>query len=199
MVATLRAVAIQLGLEAEVLGSHRGKDVLLLGNDAHRIYVAEAFRRRRAGVDGTYQAFDVTERPVDVGDIIVQDRQANAIGDVWRYADIPMLATTGRNMHCDIVVEVTAGGGDVVTIGGNLGDSSRRRRYPIDADGKLVVNRQQYYTQETDAGALPALPGLKAAAGLNTLSTGRIFALLSPTPLCVAVPGQRLGDQTVLI
>jgi hypothetical protein len=197
--ATVRKVAVDLGIEAMAAGVQEGRNGLLLYHDAHRVYVADAFRRRRAGIAGTYHAFDTTERAVEVGDIIVQDRQAGAIGDVWKFADIPALATTGRQMHCDIVTEVTAGSDHVVTIGGNLGNSARNRAYPVDADGKLVVNREQDYVQENDAGVLPAIPATNVTAGLRSESTGRIFALLSPMPLCVAIPGQRLDDGSYLV
>ena len=186
--ATIRKVAMDLGIESMDSGVHEGKNGLLLYHNAHRVYVAEAFKRKAASVAGTYHSFETTGRAVQVGDIIVQDRQAGAIRDVWRYADIPTLATTGRNMHCDIVVEVAAGGDHAVTIGGNLGNSTRRRGYPIDADGKLIVNREQDYVQEDDAGVLPAIPATNAAAGLRSLSTGRIFALLSPVSFASRYP-----------
>ena len=81
----------------------------------------EAYRRRFGPnqQDGTYHAFETTERAVQTGDIIVLDRQANAIGDVLPFNDIPTLAG-GRQLHADIVVEVAAD--HVVAIGGNLSD-----------------------------------------------------------------------------
>jgi hypothetical protein len=96
----------------------------------------------------------------------------------------------GHLTHGDIVVEVDPA--FVVTIGGNVGDSSLKRRYPRDAQGLMVVNRQQLYTQETNTGVLPALP-LQSAQPLHTHSTARIFALLSPVEQCAAVPGQPYG------
>ncbi len=197
VVSTIRKVAANLGLEAEVGGVHNGKDVLLLGHEGHRIYVGEAFRRRAAGIAGTYHSFETTERAVQVGDIIAQDRQANSINNVWKYADMSTLASVGREMHCDIVVEVPPGGDHVVTIGGNIGNSVRRRRYPVSADGKLVVSREQYYTQESDTGVLAPIPAPNTANGLASLSTGRIFALLSPVPLCIVVPGTRVDGGVV--
>ncbi len=196
VVSTVRKVAMQLGLEAEVAGVHQGMNVLLRCHEGHRIYVAEAFNRRAAGTRGTYHSFETTERAVQVGDIIVQDRQAITIGNVWSYAAIPALVTAGREMHCDIVVEVPPGGDHVIAIGGNLGNSARKRRYPVNADGELVVNREQYYTQESDVGVLDPIPALNAAAGLNTMSTGRIFALLSPVPVCVTIPVDQEAPET---
>jgi hypothetical protein len=80
-----------------------------------------------------------------------------------------------------------------VAIGGNVGNSVRRRRYPLDANRRLVVNRVQLYTQENDSGNLPNLPDTNNSPGLHIRSTGRIFALLSPVEICAAVPGQPFG------
>jgi hypothetical protein len=102
-------------------------------------------------------------------------------------------------MHCDIVIEVPPGGGHVITIGGNLLDSSRKRRYPVDADGKLIVDRHQFYAQESDTGVLDPVPAANPASDLQAdrldHSTGRIFALLSLVPFCVTIPGQPATDD----
>jgi hypothetical protein len=198
VVSTIRKVAVDRGLEAELNGQHLGKNFLLLGNEGHRIYVAEAFRRRQRGIAGTYHSFKIAERAVQVGDVVVQDRQANAIQDVWPYDDIPDLSAQGRAMHCDIVVEIAPGGDSVIAIGGNLGGSVRRRRYPVDGDGMLVVDRERRYTQESDAGDLPPVPVPNPAAGLADMSTGRIFALLSLVEACAVIPGQQMGQDTVI-
>jgi hypothetical protein len=193
----IRQAAIQLGLEAQPAGNHVGRDVLLLGHSGHRFYVIEAYQRRfgPGDKDGTYHAFRPNERSVQVGDIIVQDRQAAAIGAVWNFNNIPALAG-GREMHCDIVVEVAAD--NAVAIGGNLSQSARRRRYPLNGDGTLVVAREQLFTQESNTGNLPAVPVVNAAAGLDGQSTGRIFALLCPVELCAVIPGQKVDGGLVV-
>lgn len=197
VVASVRGTAIQLGLEAESGGAQVGRDELLLAHEGHRFYVAEAYRRRFGPVrkDGTYQTFRVTERAPQIGDLIVQDRQVNDIANVLGFDDIPTIAG-GYAMHCDIVVEVAAD--NLITIGGNLSNSARRRRYPLDANGRLVVARDQLFTQENSNGNLPAVPVVNAAPGLDTQSTGRIFALLCPVELCAVIPGQRV-DGGVLV
>jgi hypothetical protein len=193
VVSCVRRTAIQLGLEAEVAGSHVGQDELLLAHEAHRVYVVEAYHRRFGPnrKDGTYHAFRISESAPQVGDIIVQDRQANVIANVVGFDQIPTpVLTGGRELHGDIVVEVAAD--SVVTIGGNLNGGVRRRRYPLDAQGKLVVLREQLFTQESAAGNLANVPVVNNAAGLDLQSTGRIFALLSLVELCAAIPGQRI-------
>ena len=189
----VRRMAIQLGIEGEVQGTHVGRDELLLAHEAHRVYVVEAFSRRFGPnqKDGTYHAFRIDERSPQVGDIIVQDRQANNIAGVVTFDQIPTALPGGRNMHGDIVVEVNAT--DVVTIGGNLGGGVRRRRYPLDANGRLVMAREQLFTQEANDGTLAAVPVVNNAAGLNIQSTGRLVTLLSLVQVCAAVPGQPMN------
>lgn len=92
------------------------------------------------------------------------------------------------------MVEVAQG--FVVTIGGNVGNSVRQRRYPLDANGRLVVDPTRLFTQEDDQGALPAVPAAIVAdpRSLRALSTRRIFALLSPVIECGVIPGQQYGS-----
>ena len=189
----VRRMAIQLGIEGEVQGTHVGRDELLLAHEAHRVYVVEAFSRRFGPnqKDGTYHAFRIDERAPQVGDIIVQDRQANNIGGVVTFDEIPTVLPGGRNMHGDIVVEVNAT--DVVTVGGNLSGGVRRRRFPLDANGRLVMAREQLFTQEAADGSLAAVPVVNNAAGLNGQSTGRLVTLLSLVQVCAAVPGQPMN------
>ena len=189
----VRRMAIQLGIEGEVQGTHVGRDELLLAHEAHRVYVVEAFSRRFGPnqKDGTYHAFRIDERAPQVGDIIVQDRQANNIAGVVTFDQIPTVLPNGRNMHGDIVVEVNAT--DVVTVGGNLSGGVRRRRFPLDANGRLVMAREQLFTQEAADGSLAAVPVVNNAAGLNLQSTGRLVALLSLVQVCAAVPGQPMN------
>lgn len=189
----VRAAAIQLGLEFESGTSQVGRDELLLASIAHRLYTVEAYRRRfgPGKKDGTYHAFSVSEQAPQIADILVQDRQAGNIAGVIPFNDIPTVLPGGRELHGDIVVEVNAN--DVVTIGGNLSNGVRRRRYPLSADGKLLVRRDQMFTQEGNVLGPPAnVPVVNAAAGLNSLSTGRLFAALSLVELCAAVPGQQV-------
>jgi hypothetical protein len=186
--ACVRGAAITLGLEA-VIGpgrQHVGRNELLLASLGHAAYTAEA-RNRRASTPsrlGTYHAFAPGDRAPQRGDIIVQDRRTGITApQVRTLANVAQ----GHLTHGDIVVEVDPA--FVITVGGNVGDSCLKRRYPRDAQGLLVVDRQQLYTQETNTGALPALPR-QSAQPLHTNSTARIFALLSPVEQCAAVPGQ---------
>jgi hypothetical protein len=102
-----------------------------------------------------------------------------------------------REMHGDIVIDVQPT--FVETIGGNVGQSARRRRYPIDPTGRLVVARDQMFVPESDTEAFPALPVVNPAPGLADESTARIFAVLSLVEECVTIPGQQVGDDAELV
>ena len=194
VVACVRGAAIAQGLEAVISPGRRhiGRNELLLAAIRHSEYTVEARQRRAAAMPrrrGTYHAFRPSERAPQVGDIIVQDRRPTiaAAAQVMTLAGLPERLLT----HGDIVVEVQPA--FVVTIGGNLtgplGDSVRKRRYPLDAHGVLVVDPPQLFAQEDDAGTLPALP-LTSTSALDDHSTARSFALLSLIEECAAVPGQ---------
>ena len=187
--ACVRGAGITLGLEVVIPPGRRQVDPnpLLLASLTHAGYTIEARSRRAATTPrhrGTYHAFTPRERAPRPGDIIVQDRRPGVTA-----AQITALASLGAGLisHGDIVVDVQPG--FVIAVGGNLGDSCRRRRYPRDAQGLLVIDPRQLFTQEDSAGALPALP-LVSALPLAGQSTARVFALLSPIEELAAVPGQ---------
>jgi hypothetical protein len=191
--ACVRQASIGLALEDVAGTTIRGRDSLLLSTTRHWEYAAEAHRRTTGPNQrlGTYRAFDPTQVAPEPGDIIVMDRTP---AGGFTFARMPPAA---MNTHGDIVVEVNAG--DVVTLGGNLGptplvarqESVRQRRFPRDANGRLIVAANRLFTQEDNTGSLPALPlPITAAARLDDKSTGRIFTLLKLVQACYAIPGQ---------
>jgi hypothetical protein len=188
VVSCIRKAGINCGLEAVVGGAHQGTNGLLLASFRHSTYVIEA--HRRTGLrDGTYHAFNPRGRRVEKGDIIVQDRHAGSYTQVQSFNGIPNMGQ--RKLHCDIVTSVA--GGVAETIGGNLGPdfsgSVRSRRYPLDANGELIVDRTRLYWGESDNGTFPVEPGpVPASAQLPQTSTFRVFALLSPVPQCLTAP-----------
>jgi len=188
-------------------GPFGAREILLAlsPNGRHWEYVREAHRRRfgcrRADGtldatckrDGTYHAFEPRERPVQPGDIIVRDRRANRTdspSNTWRFEESQ--ANQG-DMHADIVVEVDRSGSPpfAETVGGNVDDTARRVRIPLDGDGKLVVDRSQNIVVQKDDGTFDALPSAGSAGGdLDPTSTRRIFAVLSPVEQCTVPPPQ---------
>lgn len=194
VLACIRKVAIDQGLEWMDGTTHRGRDALLLvtTNGRHLDYIREAYARRSA-TGLTYRAALPAAESVAVGDIIVMDRGATRARDVISLTSLP---TTGAT-HGDIVVSVNTRDGYALTVGGNLGDpeepnasvspardSARCRRFPLAADGRLLVAAGTLYQQEknaagtfqpvVEAGALPA-------GRLARSSTQRIFGLLRLT------------------
>lgn len=194
VVSMIRRSAIELKLEAMNGILHEGMDRLLKGGVGHRHYTYEAYQRGIGRTMGTYNAFQINTRTPQVGDIIIQDRHRGLIiANVLQFGMIPqqLAPGMGRELHGDIVVEAPVGSNFVVTIGGNVGNSVRRRRYPLDINRRLITNAGQLYTQENLTGNLPNIPApvaAPAAAQLNSQSTGRIFALLSPVEECHTFP-----------
>jgi hypothetical protein len=174
-------------------------------NGRHWEYVREAHRRRfgcrqadgtfdaSCKRDGTYHAFEPRERPIEPGDIVVVDRRANRTdspSNTWRFEDSQ---TNQGDMHGDIVVEVdrSATPPFAETVGGNVDDTAKRARIPLDGDGKLIVDRSQNLVVQNDDGTFPALPAAGSAAGnLDPRSTRRIFAVLSLVEECTVPPPQ---------
>ena len=168
---------------------HRGKDRPLKISRRHSDYIIDA---RDRAVPGKYHAFEPAKRAVGIGDIVCTDRT--------EFIKSPGRQTlkglkTGTLLHGDIVVEIGTGANPYVeTIGGNVAHSVRRRRYPLDKDGKLIVAQDVLIDQEDDSGkfgsggALP-FPKLPFKPTLvDRRSTFRIFALLSPVPDCKTAP-----------
>ena len=203
VVSIIRGAAIQLQLEAMVGNSHEGKDKLLLADSYHSRYVYKAYSRR-FGPDprnGTYHAFETQEYQPEKGDIIIQDMEADNIDDVLKFAEIPTRLHPEKgddpphHTHGDLVVGVHPNHDCVITLGGNLGKafegSVRRRAYPLDADGRLIVDSKRFFSNELNDGPLPPLSD---AAGPFRNSTGKIFALLRPVVECHEIPAQKVDE-----
>jgi hypothetical protein len=189
VVSCVRTAAIWLARERVSADAHTGQNALLQATDRHLDYVREArARRARSDTAATYLAFEPAARPLVVSDIIVQDRRPG-IRQPFSLQALPERERT----HGDIVVEVDRRQRFAVTLGGNLSDPNdptarpsrdgvRRRRFPLDENGTLVVRADTLFEQERNDGTLPAVPApiaRRATDALHTRSTGRIFALLS--------------------
>lgn len=183
----VRSAAIRQGIESSQNGIYNGENELLVVSNRHTEFLVAAYLRRLGNSSqrrsGTYHAFPANTTSIDVGDIIVQDRHASNIGGVTSFANIPRIGR--RRLHSDIVVEVNSD--HVVAIGGNLGQSVRRRRFPLDANGNLIIDEATLYSQENDNGVLP-LRQTNPAQGLHSSSTRRIFAVLKLWEACVLMP-----------
>ncbi|MGB7208409.1 MAG: DUF2272 domain-containing protein [Pyrinomonadaceae bacterium] len=189
----VRAAAIDLKLEVMSGGVHRGKDILLKASQKHAEYIIDA---RDKPAPGRYQAFKPENRAVAVGDIVCADRKS-FIEVTDRRQTLSGL-TTGTLLHGDIVVEVQKTGSNpyVETIGGNVGQTVRKRRYPLDSSGKLIVSETVLVDQEEDSGKFhwPVAKLTHKPSMVHRQSTFRIFALLSPVGIC-GVPAAK-SDTT---
>ena len=210
VVACVRAAAISLGIEREDGSAHVGIDKLLksAAQVNHRTYVAAAIQARRSQTLGTYHAFHPHESSLDpttrrrtfilpeVGDIIVQDRQLSLKeSKVTKLGD----SMAGLPTHGDLITEVHPD--HVITVGGNLEDpttekrgSVRRRRFPRDATGQLLIAADSLFRTEDDTGQVPATPAPRGPHDslpgvLHRHSTARIFTVLRLIPECAFVMG----------
>jgi hypothetical protein len=182
----VRAAALGLSLEALIGGSHHGKNQLFEASARHWEYVVKARERKATSVRGSYHAFEPRDHAVQPGDVIVTDRNEF----IARPTSLGSLAAS--ILHGDIVTRIHRENGVPVfaeAIGGNVAQAVRRRRYPLTADGKLVVSGTRLYAQEDDRGTFAAFTTRSRVPGmLDPASTGRIMALLSPVAECKAVP-----------
>ena len=189
VVACVRAAAIARNLEVvDSTGAHLGIDGLLKASPRHADYVVEARERERKAIRGTYHAFAPGHQAVKIGDIICTDRED--------FITAPVLlkdVKRGKLLHGDIVTLVKMEKGKPAyaeTIGGNVKHTVRRRRYPLDASGHLIVSADQLYGEEDDSGAFawPITPLMTPApAMLAGANTARICALLSLVDECKPV------------
>jgi Uncharacterized protein conserved in bacteria (DUF2272) len=206
IVSCIRSAAIDCGLEAiDKRNIHRGRDGLLFATRRHWEYVVVARERQRRAVNGTYHAYEPHLRSVNVGDIVCTDRQPfitkhnlislRSIGPskpendiIQQLKSIEPRKSGGRECHGDLVSEISMsadGKGYAETIGGNVGQTVRRRRYQLDEKGRLVVSEDRLYAQESDYGQFESFETLtRIPSRLKGTSTGRIFALLSLAEEC---------------
>ena len=180
----VRLGAIAQGLEIKDSKSHRKKKFLLLVSNRHWEYFKEARRRADEGENGGYHAFPVAGRAIQEGDIIVQDRRAELERAVAFSDKREKLET-----HGDIVTGIVEDGKYAEAIGGNVGHSVRRRRFPLNDRGHLITARQQRFLQEGDDGTFTVLAPLpRNPSRLPLDSMARIFAVLSLVEECRPIP-----------
>ncbi len=96
---------------------------------SHSKYIHDAIvKRRRADRRAPYWGYRIPERKPRLGDLVCQWR-----GNRLSFAQ----AAQGGffKSHCDIVIQIKPR--NLVTLGGNLGNSVRFRTFPLDKNGRL--------------------------------------------------------------
>lgn len=185
VVSCVRTAALRLGLEAmNSSAAPVGLDGLLKASRKHSDYIVEALERKTRSQDGSYHAFAPGERVVQIGHIIASDRK---FGISAREVQGLSERLIGRELHCDIVTVINDSGKGpyAETIGGNIGHTVRRRRYPLHADGKLIVSKDTLVLQEKEDGTFPDVePQPPSPTRLVAANTRRIIALLCPIAQC---------------
>ena len=184
--ACVRGAAISEGIEAVTTPgrTHAGLDRPLRPSFSHAAYVIRARADRAAGRLGRYHAFVPSARAPQLADIIVQDRRDNiGPGQVRALATLPQ----GAETHGDIVVEV--GADSVVTIGGNVADGVRQRRFPRDTTSGLLVTTVPQLYRPGERRRRPALHSRNELPGAGRQE--------HEAHLCAAQPGRGLPGRSV--
>lgn len=188
----IRSAALALKLEVvNARGIHNGANRLFKASQRHWEYTLDARDRKKRSIAGAYHALEPRDRAVRPADIVITDRN-DFIGQPVS------LGSLGRTiLHGDIVTRIHTVDGVPLyaeAIGGNVAHAVRRRRYPLDRHGKLVVSATTLYAQEDDSGAFGTFQTrTRTPSMLAPASTGRIMALLSPVVECKAVGPEKAG------
>jgi len=93
----------------------------------HSYYIAAAKQNRLANSSNPIQAYRISERSPQEGDLVCKSRA----GSGATYDNI----RGGMSTHCDIVVARQPG--KLLTVGGNVSDSVKITEVPIDAAGRI--------------------------------------------------------------
>ncbi|MEZ4445836.1 MAG: DUF2272 domain-containing protein [Polyangiaceae bacterium] len=128
---------------------------------SHAAYTKAAKTRREAGGAGTFNAYRVSEVAPRPGDIIVKGRA----GSGATYDTIQ----TGMATHGDIVISVSPG--QLVSIGGNLGNSVQKRTVKLDETGHLTGSGHFAVIQVGDGEAVPDAPEKPATTSTTKASS----------------------------
>lgn len=136
----------------EIVHGIADEDWLLYRHHAHYKYAYQASLKP----SNRYQTIELTEK-VEKGDIIVQDRNPKAQAVALKLKDESAIT------HGDIVVDVEDD--HVTTVGGNVefepdfdqSGSVRKREYRLQKNGALIREKNIYFKQEKDDGAIVEL------------------------------------------
>jgi hypothetical protein len=100
---------------------------------AHHTYIDQAIRARdNKAPESAYVAYDPGEQPIVPGDMLCSGLRPVYHTLAQRRAQLGI----GARTHCDIVVQVNADAGHILTIGGNVRSSVRLKIFPAGDTGK---------------------------------------------------------------
>ena len=96
---------------------------------AHWVYIRWAIKNRLEKRDFPFKAYRLNEVVPEPGDLVGMARSGSG-------ADYDNIQKNSYKTHCDIVTEVNKG--EIVTIGGNVGDSVSKTKVPLDKTGHIA-------------------------------------------------------------
>ena len=111
---------------------------------AHWVYIRWAIKNRLEDRDFPFKAYRLSEAIPEPGDLLGTARSGSG-------ADYDNIQKNSYKTHCDIVTEVNKG--EIVTIGGNVGDSVSKTKIPLDKTGH--VTKAPYFVIIKVAGLVP--------------------------------------------
>lgn len=102
----------------------------------HTDYIRAAIQNRKQNLKHPFKAYRLSEKPVEVGDLICYSRQSGVDYDT----------TSSYKSHCDIVVKANKKRGFAEVIGGNVTDGVTKRVVSINKNGKLIDTTNDWFT-----------------------------------------------------
>lgn len=105
-------------------------------SSAHNKYIRPFIQNRKQNNKSPFKAYKLSEKSVQVGDLICYSRQSNVNYDT----------TSSYKSHCDIVVDVNKFKKTAEVIGGNVSDGVTKRIVNLNSQGNLTDTSQDWFT-----------------------------------------------------
>lgn len=103
---------------------------------SHSVYIVSALKEaKKANSTAKFIARRHTAYAPKIGDLIACERRANDDANFDTYIDF--VKAEKYEAHCDFVVGFDAQKTRAFTIGGNVGNSVKRKEWPLDAQGHI--------------------------------------------------------------
>lgn len=103
---------------------------------SHSRYIRDAVANTKSGKKHTFMAYELSEKPVSLGDLVCYSRQPG----------ITYNTTSSYKSHCDIVVKVNRRKGIAEVIGGNVSNGVTKKVIQIDREGYLIDRGNKWFT-----------------------------------------------------
>jgi len=103
----------------------------------HSGYITKAVENRKENKKGSFKAYRINEKKVELGDLVCRARQDGVGYD----------STGSYDSHCDLIVEID--GDNAIGIGGNVSNSVSKTKIPLTADGFVKEGNRRFVVIKT--------------------------------------------------